>query len=103
MVKKVLRSAEKFSEPFPLSPLPLLPLSKGCARLSLAPDPIAGAVFKLLSCLWPEGRSPEWNPVRGCVGRPDFLGASDRPTFFSRSVENEEGDRPYLLEPFRGP
>ena len=25
MVKKVLRSAEKFSEPFPLSPLPLYP------------------------------------------------------------------------------
>ena len=29
MVKKVLRKAEKFSEPFPFSPLPLvLPLSK---------------------------------------------------------------------------
>ena len=25
MLKKVLRSAEKFSEPFPLSPLPLYP------------------------------------------------------------------------------
>ena len=32
MVKKVLRSAEKFSEPFPLSPLPLYPSLISCIR-----------------------------------------------------------------------
>ena len=41
MVKKVLRSAEKFSQPFPLSPLPLYPSPKQSA--------IANAFWKPLT------------------------------------------------------
>ena len=35
--------------------------------------------------LWPEG----WNPLRGHPGKRDLLEASEWPTLFSRSVENE--------------
>ena len=57
--------------------------------------------------LWPEGRNPRvGNPFRGHPGQRDLLGASEWPTFFSRSVENERtSPRPLksLSEASEGP
>ena len=42
----------------------------------------------LSNCPW-VSRAEGWNPLRGHPGKGDLLGASEWPTFFSRSVENE--------------
>ena len=58
MVKQVLRSAEKFSEPFPLSPLPLYPSANYSSSKMLGPQ----APYRFYSggVLWSEVSKRGW-------------------------------------------